>query len=112
MDEIIMRRLRHLQRLEENHEKDFDARHGALAPRAEQKREEIADALSADWNLKRKGRAAPSAGKPLPGDWRREHWKTLQAMARDFTGIEAANKAKAVSALEAYEAEMSPPSAL
>ncbi len=103
MDEIIMRRLKHLQWLEENHERDFEDRFGTEKSRAEQRREELADRLSADWNGKRKA-AAPEAPRPLPSGWRKEHWKTQQAMAADYAGVSAASKYEAVKALSAYEA--------
>ncbi|TYC64221.1 hypothetical protein FMN50_01435 [Rhodobacterales bacterium] len=107
MDEIIMRRLKHLQWLEENHDKDFTERHGAEPTAAQRRREEIADALSADWNEKRQQVPLTKKTRCLPGGWRKEHWKTQQAMALDYTGVAAATKLEAVTALEAYEAETS-----
>ncbi|MCG8493866.1 MAG: hypothetical protein MI743_19770 [Sneathiellales bacterium] len=111
MDEIILRRLRHLQWLEENHEKDFEERFGVHETRPEQKRRELADVLSADWNRKQKAPQLPTIRKPLPGGWRKEHWKTQQSMAADYTGVVAGNKKEAVHALEAYEAELTLPPA-
>lgn len=106
MDDVILRRLKHLQWLEENHEKDFEDRHGVEPCRAERKRQEIADALSADWNRKRQGASGPVGPRSLPGGWRKEHWKSQQAMALDYAGVAAATKREAVAALEAYEAEL------
>ncbi len=111
MDEIIMRRLRHLQKLEENHERDFEERFGTQKTRAEKKREDLANVLSADWNSKRKGGQSSPVPKPLPVGWRKEHWKTLQAMAADYAGVDAANKEDAVRALETYEADTTLPPA-
>lgn len=105
MDEIIMRRLRHLQRLEEQHEADFLARCGPPKTEAEKRQEHLADALAADWNRKQRAARQPQAEKPLPKGWRKEHWKTQQAMAADYAGVKAANKYEAVQALAAYEAK-------
>lgn len=103
MDEIIMRRLRHLQWLEETHASAQHAREGSDASRSERQREEVSNVLSADWNRKpRKGTGACS-GQKLPCGWRKEHWKTQQSMARDYAGIRAGSKEEAVRALEAFE---------
>ncbi|MHA7777411.1 hypothetical protein [Roseibium sp. M-1] len=103
MDEIIMRRLRHLQRLEENHARVFEERSAKTRDGGNRASEEIADTLSADWNLKQRAERRAAAKKPLPTGWRNEHWKTQQAIATDYAGVQVANKAEAVSALEAYE---------
>jgi len=106
MDEIIMRRLRHLQRLEETHEKDFQERFGAEKSQEEKRQEDLADSLSADWNSKRKAANSSKRQKQLPDGWRKEHWKTQQAMASDYAGVKAASKYEAVQALSAYEAQL------
>jgi hypothetical protein len=111
MDEIIMRRLRHLQRLEETHERDFEDRNGEEMTRADRRRAELDNVLSADWNRKRRAAKAPLPVKPLPSGWRKEHWKTQQSIAADYTGVEARNKEEAVRALEGYEAELTLPPA-
>lgn len=111
MDEIIMRRLRHLQWLEENQERDFEDRFGVEKTRAELRREDMANVISADWNRKRKAAQSSITGKPLPDGWRKEHWKTQQSMAADYAGVEVSNKEDAVRALELYEAELMPPPA-
>jgi len=103
MDEIIMRRLRHLQMLEENHARVFEERSTKDRDGGKRVTEEIADTLSADWNRKQCSARHATASKPLPGGWRSEHWKTQQAMAADYAGVQAANKAESVCALEAYE---------
>lgn len=111
MDEIIMRRLRHLQKLEETHKADFEKRHGAEIPKADQQDGKLADVLSADWNRKRKAIQAPVQKRQLPHGWRKEHWKTQQSIAADYAGVDARNKKEAVEALEFYEAELTPPPA-
>ncbi|WP_305986120.1 hypothetical protein [Roseibium sp. MMSF_3544] len=111
MDEIIMRRLRHLQRLEENHEKDFLERNGSGKSDDALQSKDLSNVVSADWNRKRKQKALSAGGKPLPNNWRREHWKTLQSMAADYAGVEARKKEEALSALEAYEAGFTQPPA-
>jgi len=103
MDEIIMRRLRHLQMLEENHARVFEERSAKAREGVQRATEEIADTLSADWNRKQCAARHLAAPKPLPSGWRNEHWKTQQAMAADYAGVQAANKAESVNALEAYE---------
>lgn len=105
MDDIIMRRLKHLQTLEENHESDFQARCGDGRSSPEERRADLRDALSADWNRKRKASASPMPPKALPNGWRKEHWKTQQAMAAHYAGVTTANKNEAVEALTAYEAQ-------
>ena len=111
MDEIIMRRLKHLQRLEESHESDFHERFGRAKSWADQRKENMANVISADWNKKQKAPRIPTAYRPLPEGWRKEHWKTQQAMAADYAGAEASNKEEAVRALEIYEAELTLPPA-
>ncbi|GAB4512970.1 MAG: hypothetical protein Tsb0019_10040 [Roseibium sp.] len=110
MNEITDRRVRHLKRLEASHNRDFWARFGNQFDPAGAQAANLSDALSADWNGKQptRQRAVSSgdperAGKPLPAGWRNEHWKTQQAMAADYAGVEAGTKAEAVSALDAYE---------
>ncbi|MET1411649.1 hypothetical protein ABVF61_05245 [Roseibium sp. HPY-6] len=107
MDEIIMRRLRHLQWLEDNHEQSFQKRPAENTEQADRKREELTNVVSAAWH---RNRVRPQ-GRALPRDWRKEHWKTLQAMALDYAGVGAASKAEAINALEAYEADLTPPPA-
>lgn len=109
MDEIIMRRLRHLQQLEDSHAKDFEERFGTEQSRDAQRREAVSNAVSASWNRIWRATARAAHPGPLPKGWRKEHWKTLQAMAADFAGVEARNKSEAVTALEAYEAGLSEP---
>ncbi|QFT30980.1 hypothetical protein K1718_09630 [Roseibium porphyridii] len=111
MDEIIMRRLKHLQRLEENHARDFEDRFGTEPSRKDQQRDALNNVISADWNRKQKSAAGGAFGRPLPAGWRKEHWKTQQAMAADYAGVKADNKEEAVRALEGYEAEMTLPPA-
>ncbi|PVB59313.1 hypothetical protein [Labrenzia sp. 011] len=106
MDELIMRRLKHLQRLEENHEQDFQARRGDRGSSPEERHAALCDALSADWNRKRKGAGSSAQPQALPKGWRKEHWKTQQAMAAHYAGVKAANKQEAVQALTAYEARL------
>jgi len=110
MNETTERRVRHLKRLEANHNRDFWARFGRQFDQVEARTSDLSDALSADWNAKRNAkrtaghqRASARAGMPLPAGWRNEHWKTQQAMAADFAGVRAATKAEALRALEAYE---------
>lgn len=109
MDEIIMRRLKHLQRLEDTHEQDFRDRMNAEESRSEQLQTELSNVLSADWNRKRRKSVGAPVRKPLPKGWRKEHWKTLQSMAADYAGANATNKEEAVLALEAYEAVLTLP---
>ena len=111
MDEIIMRRLRHLQWLEENHVRDFQERFGRGKTLAERRNEDMANVISADWNKKRKLTPETGTNRVLPHGWRKEHWKTQQSMAADYAGVEVATKAEAIRALEVYEAELVPPSA-
>ncbi|MEO0980592.1 MAG: hypothetical protein AAFY24_25240 [Pseudomonadota bacterium] len=105
MDEVIMRRLRHLQWLEENHVKGNQARSGSNTSDTDGQGEEILNVLSADWNRKQRQRADALDGQKLPCGWRKEHWKTQQSMARDYAGVNAGCKDEAVRALEAYEAQ-------
>lgn len=103
MDEILMRRLRHLQWLEANHAKDCQVRESNDALPAAGPAEVGVNGMSADGIRAREKRAgSPNAGK-LPRGWRKEHWKTQQSMARDYAGVNTASKAEAISALEAYE---------
>lgn len=58
---------------------------------------------------------APAAPAPsqaeaqdLPAGWRDLHWRTLASMARDLTGLEAANKAQAVAVLEQFDGPQLP----
>ncbi|MBO6893787.1 MAG: hypothetical protein JJ866_17740 [Roseibium sp.] len=109
MDEIILRRLRHLQRLEENHAAEFEKRFG---PRSEDRtKEELRDLLSADWNSKRKSNPGKGVSDALPQGWQKEHWKTQQSMARDYAGVVVNTKQEALRALERYEAERTLPPA-
>ena len=109
MTEISERRVRHLKRLQEDHNRDFWARFGDQALAADDKVVRLSDAIAADWNRKKRASApapAPApqpAGRTLPKGWRNEHWKTQQAMAFDYAGVRAATKAEAVQALQAYE---------
>ncbi|MDN3720118.1 hypothetical protein QW131_15275 [Roseibium salinum] len=73
---------------------------------AEKRREEVADALSADWNGKRQTSVSAVPPRALPSGWRKEHWKTQQAIAADYAGVKAASKYEAVKALAAYEARL------
>ncbi len=111
VDEIILRRLRHLQRLEENHHRDFEERFGTDRSHDDARREALRDAMSADWNKKHSATPRMSSGRPLPRGWRKEHWKTLQVMAADFAGAKVPNRREAVRALELYEAELPLPPA-
>jgi hypothetical protein len=107
MDEKDKRRLAHLKRLEKNHGKEFPERFATEKSRAKVKAEAITDHVSADWNKKQKAnQGGPEFGKPLPDGWRDAHWKTLQAMAAEFPGVETSNKEESLSALEAYEADL------
>jgi hypothetical protein len=110
MSEITDRRVRHLKRLEASHNRDFWTRFGNQFGPDGANTTELSDALSADWNSKRTTRQTAAragdpekAGRPLPGGWRNEHWKTQQAMAADYAGVQAATKDEAVRALVAYE---------
>ena len=105
MDEIIMRRLRHLQWLEENHVKAHQERKNSSVSGSDGQGEDISNVLSADWNRKHKQHADTAGGRKLPCGWRKEHWKTQQSMARDYAGVNAGCKDEAVRALEAYEAQ-------
>jgi|GEM_PF-1568329 len=109
MDEIEKRRKAHLARLQKNHAADYEERFDKGKSRDQERREALSDAISADWNAKNKARSAekaPEAGKPLPEGWRDAHWKTLQAMAAEFAGIETKNKDESLKVLEAYEANL------
>lgn len=104
MDEIIMRRLRHLQWLEENHVKAHQAREASGASRSDGCGTDISNVLSADWNRRKRQQAGAPSSQKLPCGWRKEHWKTQQSMARDYAGVNAGCKEEAIRALEAYEA--------
>ncbi|MEO9528406.1 hypothetical protein [Roseibium sp.] len=110
MSEIIERRMRHLKRLEDNHNRDFWARFGNQDLDAGDTAARLSDALSADWNRKQKSAETPGApavpgraGRPLPPGWRTAHWKTLQTMAAEYAGQQTAGKAETIRVLEAYE---------
>lgn len=112
MSEICERRVRHLKRLQADHNREFWARFGNQNVEADSKVIHLTDAIAADWNRKRKAAAKSSAAaspttgaRELPRGWRCEHWKTQQAMAFDYAGVRASNKAEAVAALQAYEGE-------
>lgn len=114
MDQKDKRRLEHLQRLQKNHHDDFKERHTTEKTRRKLRQEKIANDVSADWNRKQKQAQAAQAtqgGKPLPEGWRDAHWKTLQAMAFEFTGVKARDKDASVKALEAYEVNLAEKSA-
>jgi hypothetical protein len=110
MSNIVERRTRHLKRLEANHNRDFWARFGDQSLEAGDTSARLTDALSADWNRKQKGvqktrehAVPPRSGRVLPAGWRKEHWKTQQAIAADYTGVQTSSKAEAIRVLEAYE---------
>ncbi len=116
MDEIIMRRLKHLQWLEENHDKDFQKRLAVENSKVDQPVETptnvvlaVSDRNANDGEATDAGTA--TKGDQLPRDWRKEHWKTLQSMAADYAGITVANKQEALRALEIYEADFKLPPA-
>lgn len=109
MDEKDKRRAAHVKQLERNHSAEFRERFGSEVPRAKLRQRQVAEAVSADWNRKHKQSGAavsggPEFGKALPENWRDAHWKTLQAMAADYAGVQTANKEESLEALEAYEA--------
>jgi len=109
MNEIIERRLRHLKRLQADHNKDFWSRFG------DQKLDDdkvvrLSDTLAANWNRQGESRdpghvaaGTPEGQRPLPKGWRNEHWKTQQAMAFDYAGVRASTKAEAMKVLQTYE---------
>lgn len=109
MTEINERRVRHLKTLQANHNRDFWSRFGNQDLDPDSKVVRLSDALSADWNRKRKAAEGapamplPVAPRPLPKGWRKEHWKTLQAMAADYTGVRPGTKFETIRVLEAYE---------
>lgn len=111
MDEKDKRRAAHVKRLERNHGAEYAERFGAEVPKARQRQQQVAAAVSADWNRKHKQSGAPASagpeyGKALPDNWRDAHWKTLQAMAADYAGVQTSNKDKSLEALEAYEVRL------
>ena len=104
MDVIEERRKAHLKKLEANHHKEFDERFGTEKSRKKAQQEAVTDEISRRWNAQQKRKKAPEELKPLPENWRDEHWMTLRSMAANYAGVEAKNKAESVAALEAYEA--------
>ncbi|MFN3247692.1 hypothetical protein [Roseibium album] len=110
VDEKDARLQRHLKNLEANHASEFEERFGTEKSRKKVQQEQISDEISAHWNAQQKGKAHSIGGapvlKPLPENWRDEHWKKLQAMAEEYAGVEAKNKAESVAALDAYEARL------
>jgi CHASE3 domain sensor protein len=109
MDEIEQRRKEHLARLQKNHASDYKERFDKGKSLDRKRREKLSDTISADWNAKQKAKAAaiaPDHGKPLPEGWRDAHWKTLQAMAAEYAGVETKNKDESLTVLESYEAKL------
>lgn len=111
MDEIIMRRLKHLQWLEEKHERDFQEGISGEDPTVKQQLETPEDETSTQTERGQGNADRSSRRDTLPKDWRKEHWKTLQSMASDYTGVSVANKQQAVRVLETYEADSTLPPA-
>lgn len=106
VDEKAARLQRHLKNLEKNHVEDFNDRFATEKSRKKVQQEKLTDEISAHWNAHQKRNKAPAELLPLPENWRDEHWKKLQAMAEEYAGVEAKNKAESVAALEAYEARL------
>jgi len=109
MDERDKRRQAHLKRLEKNHSTDFKERFDTGQSIAQKRHERLSNTISADWNAKQKAAApakAPEQGKPLPEGWRNAHWKTLQAMASEYAGVETKKKEESLQVLETYEASL------